>query len=571
MLRETRGRAAIAAWIGSLLALVLAVGAQETSGTEEESGFFEEIAVDIVNVEVYVTDKDGEPIRGLTIDDFEVLEDGRPVELVNFFTVTNGRPGTLSEQEQEVSTDPLAAQPALDEVTYPVSQRLHMIVYVDNLFIHPLNRNRVFNRLRGFLYETLRPGDEVMVASFDRSLHIRHPFTSDPDRVFSALSDLEGNTGYALEREMERMEKIKTIYETNSLHSALFQATSFADVTRDDMSQSLNGLRELLDSLAGLPGRKMLIHVSDGIPSVPGQDLFQAVQQRFVDQSALSEAMAYDLSQRYVELAALANSNRVSFYTIDASGLRTGSGMGAENPAINNVQGVSSAVEMVRTSNLQDTLIDMADRTGGQAIFNTNDVADGLKRFARDFENFYSLGYRAPTLDRGRYHRIEVQLKERPKGWRIRHREGYRDKSIGMQIEDAVASYFVHGYTTNPLEAAIDLGPQIDNEDGTWQVPIRVRFPMSKITLIPRPGFHQGQVRLYFAASDEAGAQSPLGEMPMELRIPDESLEMARQDEVARIIDLTMKPGPHRLVVGVRDEVSEVRSFIGTWLMVSQR
>ena len=57
----------------------------------------------------------------------------------------------------------------------------------------------------------------------------------------------------------------------------------------------------------------------------------------------------------------------------------------------------------------------------------------------------------------------------------------------------------------------------------------------------------------------------------MELRIPDESLEMARGDEVARIIDLTMKPGPHRLVVGVRDEISEVRSFVGTWLMVSQR
>ncbi len=571
MLTETRyrSRAALCAW--SCFLLTVSVVAQEPPPQEEDSGYFEEIAVDIVNVEVYVTDADGQPVHDLTIEDFEVFEDDRPVELLNFFAVTNGRPGSSADQAQEVSTDPLAAKPELDEVTYPSSQRMHMIVYVDNLFIHPLNRNRVFNRLRGFLYATLRPGDEVMVASFDRSLHIRHPFTSDPDSVFSALSDLEGNTGYALEREMERMEKIKTIYETNSLHSALFQATSFADITRDDMSQSLDGLREMLDSLAGLPGRKMLIHVSDGIPSVPGQDLFQAVQQRFVDQSALSEAMSYDLSQRYVQLTALANSNRVSFYTIDAAGLRTGSGMGAENPAINSIQGVSSAVEMIRTSNLQDTLIDMADRTGGQAIFNTNDVADGLQRFAQDFENFYSLGYRAPTLARGRYHRIEVKLEDKPKGWRVRHREGYRDKSIGMQIEDAVASYFVHGYTTNPLEAEIDLGSQIDNKDGTWQVPIRVRFPMSKITLIPRSGFHQGQIRLYFAAIDEAGAQSPLGEMPMELRIPDESLEIARQDQVGRVIDLTMKPGPHRLVVGVRDEFSEIRSFIGAWMMVSQQ
>ncbi len=239
-----------------------------------------------------------------------------------------------------------------------------------------------------------------MVASYDRSLHIRHPFTSDAGSVHETLTELEKVTGYASSREQERAEAVKKIFETNSLHKALFEASTFADNTRHEAGESLDGLREMLDSLAGLPGRKMLLHVSDGLPMVPGQDLYQAVQQRFADQGALGEAMSYDLSQRYVYLIALANSNRVSFYTIDAAGLRTQTGIGAEYQAVRSPTGVSLAVDSIRTSNLQDTLIMMADRTGGQAIFNTNDVSEGLQRFARDFDNYYSLGYRAPVSNR---------------------------------------------------------------------------------------------------------------------------------------------------------------------------
>jgi len=47
--------------------------------------FGETIDVRVVNVDVWVTDRDGNPVTGLTADDFEVREDGRPVELSNFF------------------------------------------------------------------------------------------------------------------------------------------------------------------------------------------------------------------------------------------------------------------------------------------------------------------------------------------------------------------------------------------------------------------------------------------------------------------------------------------------------
>ena len=456
------------------------------------------------------------------------------------------------------------------EQEVPESQRLHLVVYVDNFNIHPLNRNRVFSRLRSFLHDNVREGDEVMLASYDRSLHIRQPFTADPARVNQELFALENTTGYAVEREAERLDAVREIYEAQTLNKALSRASGFSNNRQFELRESLEGLTEMVDSLAGLPGRKMLLHVSDGLPMVPGQSLYQAVQQRFADISALGEAITRDESRNFMRLIAKANSNRISFYTIDAGGLRTRSGFGAENQAANTPFVVSTAVDSAHTKNLRDTLLLMANRTGGQAIYNTNDVSEGLERFARDFGNYYSLGYRAPSETLGRYHKIEVRLKEKRRGWRLRYREGYRDKSPDTKITDAMGSHLMHGYQSNPLGVSLELGQQIPDEDGLVDVAIRVRIPLAKVTLLPRPGRHEGRLSVYLVVADEKGRQSPRQELPLELRIPDESLEMALTDDVTRVINATMRPGDHRLILAVRDEISEERSVIGRHLTVAK-
>jgi hypothetical protein len=132
-------------------------------------------------------------------------------------------------------------------------------------------------------------------------------------------------------------------------------------------------------------------------------------------------------------------------------------------------------------------------------------------------------------------------------------------------------AFFVHGYHVNPLGAALDMGPQTRLDDGNYDVAIRVRIPMANLTLLPLGEFHQAKLRLYLAAIDEKGSKSPLGEVPLELRIPNESVEVAQQDEVGRVVNMTMKPGPHKFVVGVRDEISDVRSILGSFVMVAEK
>jgi hypothetical protein len=243
--------------------------------------------------------------------------------------------------------------------------------------------------------------------------------------------------------------------------------------------------------------------------------------------------------------------------------------MGAENPAVaNSYAPVGMAVDGMRARNLQGTLKLMANHTGGQAIINTNDVTAGLQRMARDFGNYYSLGYRAPTVDRGRYHRIEVRLKDGERGLDVRHRDGYRDKSLEAQMHDGIKAFLIHGHQTNPLGISIDIGTQSDAGDGMILVPVRIRVPMANVVLLPRGERHDGQLRIYFGATDEEGRDAPLQELPFELRIPASAIDVARRDEVARVIDARMRPGPHKLVIAVRDEIGAEHSVVGRHLVV---
>jgi len=74
---------------------------------EDEGTYVETVDVTVVNLDVYVTDKKGVPITGLTRDDFEIFENGRPVAISNFFAVEDRR--RLADDEPG-KNDPLAAE-----------------------------------------------------------------------------------------------------------------------------------------------------------------------------------------------------------------------------------------------------------------------------------------------------------------------------------------------------------------------------------------------------------------------------------------------------------------------------
>ncbi len=548
--------------VGALVVAPALLTAQQVDPTDapaEESsaeGFFESIDVTVVNVDVYVTDKKGQRVRGLAREDFEILEDGKPMAITNFYAVDEGKPAQPVEAKSQPLPTPVPPPVGLAEIETPEDQRLHLVVYIDNYNLRPFNRNRVFGSLREFLRSRLNPGDRVMLVTYDRELHVRRPFTRDPQVIAQALFELEKVSAMGTQFDSDRRRVLTEIEDSRDAITAASRVRSFADEQFNDLEFTLGALKNTVSSLAGLPGRKAILYVSDGLPMVVAQDLYQAVQDKYSDSSGLAlEALRYDASRKFQELASQANANRISFYTIDAGGLRVSSAVSAENRTASS----SGLVESIYVSNIQSTLQFMADATGGKAIFNTNDPGKGLDIVAQDFSSYYSLGYSPAHSGDGRYHKIDVKTKR--KDLVVRHREGYRDKTVEARMSDGVVSALFHDTESNALGIVVQRGKESRRDDGYFLVPIDVRIPIGNLTLVPHEGGRQARVRVFFAAQDSDGGMSEVQEARVPIEIPEADVARAVGQSYVYSFTLLMRQGPQRLAVGVRDEVGSAASF----------
>ena len=88
---------------------VAAVGAQESD--QPLATFFAPLNVPLVSVEVYASDRAGRPMPGLTLEDFEIFEDGKPVSISHFYAapgLTEAAGVTEGTQEEVDPSDYLA-------------------------------------------------------------------------------------------------------------------------------------------------------------------------------------------------------------------------------------------------------------------------------------------------------------------------------------------------------------------------------------------------------------------------------------------------------------------------------
>lgn len=567
--------------IAALLLPTPAPAPAQTTDDESQQpvgSFVETVDVSVINVDVYVTDRKGNPITGLTHEDFELRVDGRPQEITNFYAVAKS-PREPAETAAAAPPPPddvrSTPPPPTDEAPKPPAaepsdpdaarQQLWMVIYVDNVNLTPLHRNRVLRQMRQFLDRTIDEGDHVMVLSNDRTLNVHQPFTSDTQAVTRALLDLETASGQDSSVENERDDILKAIDAAEDRSAVALRVREHARARRNDMMFTLDALNESVRSLAGLPGRKAIVHVSDGLPLTPGRDLFYAVQQTFGDYGALANSMEFNLQRRYDELTNAANANRVSFYTIDAGGLELHTGIAAENQARAYDADLQSSVGGIHESNVQDSLRRMAERTGGTAILNRNDVGPALDKVSAALGSYYSLGFTRGMLEDGRYHEIDVEV--RRKGLVVRHREGFREKNADTRMREAVEASLRHGLENNPIGVRVQAAPTRQREDNVV-LPLTVRIPLGEVLLVPQGDVHVARLMIYFSSYDRDGQLAPVQQVPLPLEIPNGDLDEARQKVWTFEQELLLRPGQQRVAVAVRDELANRSSVIASTLTV---
>ncbi len=548
-----------------LTALILipswAASQDEAEGPESTEPFVDVVDVDIVNIDVTVTDKQGNPVAGLGKDDFIVYQDRKPTEVTNFYAVSDGRPAADAAADRaaippvpEAGRD--SPNPAAAPSRFGVApeHRLWLIVYIDNYNIDPLERNRIFPELERFIGRSLRTDAQAMLVTYNRSLEVRHPFTDDAPLLYEAMQELVDDSGFAVVRQREQAQTLHRIDKSKDPNQAMLYARQYAEEQMNSVQYTADALQRLIESLGGLPGRKALVHVSSGIPMLAGEEMFHAVAEKFDKTEAWAEIPRHDTTRTFENINRSANAHRVSFYTVDAAGLR-GMRFGAAEYAGFVNPSLRSTLDSVVPENLQSSLRFMALETGGRAVLNTNRILPALEKAAQDFRSFYSLGIASTDSETGRYHEIEVKLADRRKGLRLRHRAGYRSKTTETRVQEHLRSALLYSHQMNPLAVKVTLGrAEPHGRDGNYLLPIQLSIPLRDVLLLPtEAGRHEVRLKLFVAAVGEDGGTSQIDSAPLGLRLANEHVEAAKGESLVHTHKLLLSPGRKKVGVAILD------------------
>ncbi|HEY3568334.1 MAG TPA: VWA domain-containing protein [Thermoanaerobaculia bacterium] len=552
-LRRCSHRAAGLALGLLLLAPALVLAAEEPPA---DQSFKESIEVSVVNLDVYVTDKKGEPITGLRKEDFQVFEDGNPVEISNFFAESRGTAPAGSG-----GPGPATAAPER-----PMSQRLRLVVFVDDVNLSQANRVRILQNTGRFLHSELKPGDEVMLVRYAQKLDIRRQLTPDLQRVDADLAEIlklptdvrkyQQSFGQAITSISAslRGSGVRGGGESTEGMEIEHQLESWAGEEGIMVQGSLDALDSVVSWLAGVPGRKAVLYVSDGLPITPGLDLYTAYSRAPKEASITQRVPAmnaekYDMTARFRQLTAHASRNRVAFYPIEAYGTRDGSAV--------------SLFDSVSLETRQAGLRFLADDTGGRALLNATDVPGALARVAQDFETYYSIGYQPKRAGDEAEHKIEVKVKAR--GAQVRYRQWYRDKPVSEIVAEATLAVMRFGPDDNPLGAKVEVVPS--KKPG--ETLVRVQVPVARLFLQPNGTSRQGQLRLYVVASGE-GSTTPVRQTKLvTVEVPEAEAAAGSKKEYTHEIAIPLKPGFYALGVGIRDEQAATTSYLRREVTVS--
>ncbi len=532
--------------------------------------FAEEIELTVVNVLVYVTDKNGLAVTDLTAKDFKIFQDSdeRPISNFDLFTTERVRAAleTPLPPITPVATDAQSVAAAAE--TRPV----YMVIYVDNQNLRPMDRNRTLRQLRAFVTETLHPPVQMMVVTYDRSVKVVVPFTSESDEVNAALRAVVMETGGRqtvdqsrkdlLDR-MRRYEQDPGASQTNSRQAVYSQVIAFAEEEGNRLSFTLSALRQVLTTMSGLPGRKSILYLSNGLPMVAGQEMIYAFANTYDDPSALTLQAQFDQSRNFKSLVAAANAQDVSFYTVDAGGLQAVGIASAENAAPQDTISAS-----IGDQNYKDSLRYVADGTGGAAILNTNDITEGLAKVSQDFFTYYSLGYQLTVSGADKVHDVKVELVGHP-DYGVRYRRRFVEKSLETRVQDRVVSGLYFPVDDNPMQLDLVAGSAAPASEERWILPVELSFPLRKVALLPEGDDYVGRVVLFVAARASDGGQSDIVRQEHEVRVAAAEYETAQRQRFTIGASMLMESGSFKIVTGLLDVMTRQASYQSTTAVIA--
>ena len=151
------------------------------------------VEVDEVRIDAVVVDGKGKQITDLTVDDFEVYQDGKRQEITSCRYISQDRSSSVEKQTTEQESLPLIPVPKLKREK--VQRSIVVLVNDFSMEFEDVYNTRM--ALRKYVTEQIQPGDLLSLIKTSRGSATLQAFSSDKRELLARIDNIQWNTSIA--------------------------------------------------------------------------------------------------------------------------------------------------------------------------------------------------------------------------------------------------------------------------------------------------------------------------------------------------------------------------------------
>jgi len=431
----------------------------EAQAQKERIQLQHEVKVTLKLIQVYVTDKKGNPILDLGKNHFVVFDNGQKQSLTEFerhvLSLPSGKKEVL--REKIIETQASAGR--------ELSPR-KFFLFFDFAFNNAIGLEKTKQAALHFIDSQLQPTDEVGVLSYSatKSLRLHEYLMTDHRKVRDIVQafGMKEIAGRAEDFEAKYWSLLKEENPKDASSSGYVfdpdeqrkKELGFLRNQREEAKlQTYNFVRKMTDlakALRYVPGHKSIIFFSSGVPysvfsGIPAPEISpdQTSQDSLTwgmentDQPERFESS--HLSSRYEDMLKELSAANCAFYALDT-------------------QELSSTLTSVVQTRGAFTLQKMTSATGGKYFGNINNYRQHIEKIQDLTGCYYVLGYYVDDNWDGAYHKIKVEVTK--PGCEVHAQKGYFNPKPFKEY--------------NRLERMLHLVDLALSEEPLFQTPVRL-------------------------------------------------------------------------------------------------
>ena len=575
----------VAGWLALALAPIPAVAEDKPGETERvqgqaSSGFTLKVPVEVVVVNAIVTDRDGNPITDLTVDDFEVLENRKKQTIQSFSQEIYRSPQSSLTWGSAVGAEEPAPEAA------PEKPRLLSLV-IDDLTYPPMGTlNRTIQAIRGFVERGLKEGNYISIMTASRGYFV--PFTQDSELLLAEIDGIHKKLDFTpsmnrpgcvtmTDAQAEEIHVVSSSPGSRAFDVAMAEAedcgigastssalaggaprvgvgTTGVDATQQVIETYVRTLASQHLSLKKGRTRRLLDVLRGHIRSLGPVEAKKSMV--LLSAGFLHRALRYDL-ERLVDMALKTG---IIFNTIRSTGLETSPMYDASENFTNNssirLEKALLATEDRRQKGM--SLDYLARATGGIYFKDNNDLGAGLRQVVDQQFSYYVLSYATPPKKPdGRYYRLRVKV-SRP-GVRVTHRRGFYAPKERLSPEEQKKKEMLEAMRAPtdlreiPLQMSYHgsrLGPD------TYRLEIVTRLGFKDLPFLVEEGKRINRINLAVVAFDAKDEYVGGDEKAWNFKLSDSSYQALLKSGLTSKVVLKVPPGRYQVKVAARENLN---------------